>query len=117
MAQIDRYFRLARQTALKGDCKEAARHYRLGAVGIRTDGAIVTSSNIPHRTPEPHAHAEARVARKLNWGGVVYVVRIRSNGTLAIARPCKRCQSAMRLRGVGKVYYSINETEYGVMHL
>ncbi len=117
MAHIDKYFRLARQIALHGDTKEATRQYRLGAVGVRTDGAIVTASNVPQRTPEPNAHAEARLAKKLDWGSVVYVVRIYSNGKLAIARPCKKCQIALRLRGVTRVYYSISETEYGVLCL
>jgi cytidine deaminase len=115
MAIIDKYFRLARQVALKGDTLEANRHYRLGAVGIRTDGAIVTASNIPNRQPESHAHAETRLVRKLDWGSTVYVVRIRRDGQLALARPCRRCQSAMRLRGVRYCYYSINDTEYGVI--
>jgi cytidine deaminase len=121
MAIIDRYFRLARQVALKGDTLEANRHYRLGAVGIRTDGAIVTANNIPIRKPESHAkahaHAETRLVRKLDWGSIVYVVRTRRDGSLAIARPCRRCQSAMRLRGVRYCYYSINDTEYGVLIL
>jgi tRNA(Arg) A34 adenosine deaminase TadA len=117
MSTVEKYFRLARKTALKGDSKEAKRSYRLGAVGIRSDGTIVASSNISHRTPEPQAHAEARVVKKLDWGGVVYVVRIQSNGKLAIARPCKKCQSAMRLRGVRRCYYSVSENEYGVLEL
>jgi tRNA(Arg) A34 adenosine deaminase TadA len=117
MAQIDKYFRIARQVALKGDCKEANRHYRVGAVGIRTDGAVVTASNIVSRTPNPLAHAEARVTKKLDWGSTVYVVRIHSDGTLALARPCRRCQGAMRLRGVKRCYYSISDSEWGIFNL
>ncbi len=117
MAAINKYFRLAKQIALKGDNKEASRHYRLGAVGIRRDGAIVTASNVPNRSPEPNAHAEARLARKLDWDSVVYVVRILRSGSFAMARPCQRCQHALRLRGVRYVYYSISGDEYGVMNL
>lgn len=117
MANINKYFRMARQVATKGDAHEVARQYRLGAVGIRTDGTIVASSNVPHRTPEPRAHAEARLVRKLDWGSTVYVVRIKSNGELTLARPCKKCVGAMRLKGVRRVYFSISESEYGVMQL
>jgi tRNA(Arg) A34 adenosine deaminase TadA len=117
MSVIDKYFRLARKTALKGDTREASRQYRLGAVGVRSDGAIVTSSNIPHRTPEPQAHAEARLAKKLDWDATVYVVRIQSDGRLTTARPCKKCQNAMRLRGVKRCYFSVSENEYGVLEL
>ncbi len=114
---VDKHFRMARQVALRGDTKEARRQYRLGAVGVRSDGAIVISSNVPHRTPEPHAHAEARLTRKLDWGSTVYVVRIRSDGTLAMARPCRTCRGLMRLKGVKRCYYSISDTEYGVLNL
>lgn len=117
MSTVTRYFRLAKQVALKGDTLEAKRQYRLGAIGIRSDGATVTASNIPNRKPEPRAHAETRLARKLDWGSTVYVVRILSDGTLAMSRPCKRCQNAMRLRGVKCCYYSINDSEYGVITL
>lgn len=115
MTSIEKYFLTARKTALRGDTFDANRTYRLGAVGIRSDGAIVKASNIPNRSPEPRAHAEARLTRKLDWGSIVYVVRIRSDGTLAMARPCKKCQSTMRLRGVQRCYYSINNYEYGVL--
>ena len=117
MAVIDKYFRMARQAAVRGDTTEASRHYRLGAVGVRSDGAIVVSSNIPHRTPEPNAHAESRLSRKLDWGSTVFVVRIKANGLLAMARPCRTCQGAMRLKGVKRVHYSISQTEHGVMEL
>jgi len=113
---IPKCFLLARKIATKGDTPEANRHYRIGAVGIRNDGAIVAASNTPQRNPEPKAHAEYRLVKKLDWGSVVYVVRIRRDGTLALARPCRNCRGAMRLRGVKRCYYSINDTEYGVIH-
>jgi len=114
---MNKYFKMARQAATKGDTKEASRRYRLAAVGVRTDGAVVTSSNLPNRTPEPRAHAEARVARKLDWGSTVYVVRIKRDGTLGMARPCKQCQAAMRLKGVRYCHYSISENETGKLKL
>jgi tRNA(Arg) A34 adenosine deaminase TadA len=117
LTTIDKYFRVARQTALKGDSKEARRRFRLGAVGVRSDGAIVTSNNISNRLPEPNAHAEARLTRKLDWGSTVYVVRILSDGSLATARPCKHCLNTMRLRGVRYVYYSISDKEHGRLTL
>ena len=107
-----RYFRLAKGIAVKSpDC----RRYRLGAVGIRKDGTIVMSKNIPNRLPEPSAHAEARLSRKLDRGAMVYVVRIDREGALTTARPCKTCQKIMRIRGVKRCYYSISESEYGAM--
>jgi len=112
--RVNRYFRLAKVVAEKGDSKDARRHFRFGAVGVRTDGAVVTASNVPVRGPERRAHAEVRVTRKLNFASVVYVVRILRNGRLANARPCSKCQAAMQQRGV-ICYYSISENEYGVL--
>jgi cytidine deaminase len=109
--RIDRYFRLARQVAERGS--RDRRRFRLGAVGIRTDGAVVTASNISSCQPERRAHAEVRLARKLNYGSVIYLVRILRNGSLANARPCCRCQKVLQQRGI-RCYYSISETEYGV---
>jgi tRNA(Arg) A34 adenosine deaminase TadA len=109
---MKRFFRLAKTVAAKGNDR---RRYRLGAVGVRSDGAIVKSKNIPNKYPEPQAHAEARLAKKLDRGSIVYVVRIDSDGELTKARPCASCQRILRFRGVKRVYYSISETEYGVI--
>lgn len=115
MSKIDKYFRLAKQAATHGDTKEARRQYRLGAVGIRSDGTIVTSSNLPSRCPERCAHAEARLVRKLDWNSEVFVVRIARSGVMVNSRPCNLCQAAMRLRGVRQVFYSISEMEFGTL--
>lgn len=109
-----KYLILARKVAVKGDKK---RQYKFGAVGIRNDGAIVSASNIRCRLREPCAHAEYRLTRKLDWGAVVYVVRVLADGKLAMAKPCKTCQSVMRLKGVKRCYYSISNNEFGVMIL
>jgi len=112
MTYVERHFRRALRVATQGTDR---RQYRLGAVGIRRDGTIVEASNLPARNPEPRAHAEQRLVRKLDKGSIVFVVRVYRNGELALARPCKRCQTAMRLRGVRSCYYSISDTEYGVL--
>lgn len=109
--KLNKYFRLAKEIAEGWD----RRRFRLGAVGIRTDGAVVTAGNISSRQPEQRAHAEARVTRKLNTGSVVYVVRVLRDGTLANARPCLWCQKTMRRRGIRRCYYSIGVGEYGIL--
>ena len=114
MTKVEKYFQLASKVAANGD---ELRQYRLAAVGIRSDGVVVTSCNTRCRQPQKEAHAETRLARKLNRNSVVFVVRILRNGDLASARPCFNCQTALRRRGVGRIYYSISESEYGVMQL
>ena len=110
---MKRYFRRAKRVAAKGKDR---RRYRLGAVGIRRDGTIVTAKNIPNRIPEPQAHAEARLTRKLDKNSIVYVVRIDCDNNLTMARPCQSCRGIMKARGVKRCYYSINENEYGVIN-
>jgi len=105
---------MAKETAIRGS---SIRRHRIGAVGIRTDGVIVKSPNGSNRLPAPEAHAEAKVCRKMDWGGVVYVVRVLRSGHLALARPCSKCQSTMRNSGVRHCYYSINDSEIGVIEL
>lgn len=115
MNRIRKFFRLARKAAESGDSKDAKRTYRVGAVGVRTDGAIVTSSNICTRKPKPSAHAEARLTRKLNVGSVVYVVRIARDNRLLPARPCRSCRGIMSTRRISRCYYSISDNEYGIL--
>jgi len=105
---------MVKEVAIRGS---AIRRHRIGALGVRSDGTIVKSPNLPNRLPEPQAHAETRVCKKMDWGGVVYVVRVLRNGTFALARPCKNCIAVMRNSGVKKCYYSINDNSYGVIKL
>lgn len=116
MNRTRRYFEMARKIATKGDTNGVKRQYRLGAIGIRTDGATVSASNISSRAPHPRAHAEARLTRKLDIGSTVYVVRITRTGELTSARPCGACRQIMLQRGIVRCYYSISEDEYGVLN-
>lgn len=105
---------LAAGTALR---KDDRRSFRLGAVGIRNDGTIVSSSNGPSPFPCPDVHAEARLCQKLTPGSTVWVARIRHDGSLALARPCPACERRLRAAGVGKVIYTISDHEHGVIDM
>lgn len=93
-----------------------ARAFRLGAVGIRRDGAMVSASNGPAPFPHPDAHAEARLTAKLTPDSTVWVARMRRDGTIGPARPCVHCMVRLRAAGVSRVAYSISDTEHGVIH-
>jgi tRNA(Arg) A34 adenosine deaminase TadA len=110
--ELTSLFRQAKRVAVNGS---RIRRHQLGAVGVRQDGVIVKSANLSNRLPEPQAHAEARVVKKLGWGGTIYVVRILRSGEYALARPCKTCQSIMKMHGVKRCYYSIDSNSYGVI--
>jgi hypothetical protein len=114
---MHKYLRIASHISCKGNLHRKAL---VGAVGRRSDGTLVQSWNgsSAGTTFErcPPAHAEARLARKLDVGSVVYVARTRKeDGKLAMAKPCKDCERVMRQRGIKRVEYTINEHEYGVL--
>jgi len=97
--------------------KSDMRAFRIGAVGVRKDGALVSAANGPAPYPHPDAHAEARLTMKLTPGSEVWVARTRRDGTLGIARPCGGCMIRLRSAGVLRVAYTISDTEHGVIHL
>jgi tRNA(Arg) A34 adenosine deaminase TadA len=102
---------IAAQISLKGVHRRKAH---IGCVGIRRDGTVVQSWNGCAHDVAPSVHAEARLARKLDVGSVVYVARTRrDNGKIAISKPCRGCYLAMKHRGVAKCYYTISENEWG----
>lgn len=101
------------------------RSFYLGVVGRRADGCIVHAKNLSviDRSIDPNrvyrksvqAHAEYRLTRKLGFNGTVYVARVaRGTREFAMARPCELCQSVLRSYRVEKVYYSINENQFGI---
>lgn len=98
------------------------RAFWLGCIGIREDGTRVSSKNgnvevhgfMKSHEFMPASHAEGRVLRKLGKNGIVYVSRLRRDGSLAMARPCGMCQVRLRSYKVKKVYYTINDNQYGV---
>lgn len=63
----------------------------------------------------PSMHAECRLARKLDYGSVVYVARTLKSGEIAMARPCVRCYAVLKAKGVSRIYYTINDSEFGVI--
>ena len=96
------------------------REYWLAAIGIREDGTFVCSKNgAVHSTSVvgyrliPSSHAEGRVIRKMDVGGIIYVARVlRRDRSLCSAKPCKMCSILIKSKGIEKVYYSIIEIYY-----
>lgn len=106
-----RYLKLALcavEAALRG---EDGRTYLLGAAAIRGDGAIVTATNGPAPKPTKEAHAEYRLARKLDRKATVLVVRVKRDGSYGCALPCASCRYILALAEVAKVYYTTGESD------
>lgn len=93
------------------------RAYYVGAIGLRSDGALVRATNGPAERPFPAIHAEARLIQKLDVGATVWVARSLKNGHLALAKPCPDCERALRRRGVKKVIYSTGPQAFEVLNL
>jgi deoxycytidylate deaminase len=110
--KIKNYFEVAAKLAFS---RQDERSFFHGAIGVRKDGAIVHAINGSSKIPTRQAHCEYRLSTKLDVGSVVYLVRIRRDGSMANSKPCHNCAKAMRSVGVKRVYYSIEEKEYGVM--
>lgn len=109
----------AGRVAMPSDRRKDPRGFWLGCVGVRTDGAIVASQNGavmygPGFRKITTSHAEGRCMRKMN-GGRIYVARIsRQTGEFVMARPCEMCQILIKAKKIEKVFYTVNQNQYGI---
>jgi tRNA(Arg) A34 adenosine deaminase TadA len=104
--------------------KTDTRSYLLGCVGVRADGAIISSRNgSVDQSPStvfsviPQSHAETRAVRKMDGGSgsSLFVVRLRrADEAFALAKPCPTCQVFIRGKSIQRVYYSIDNERYGL---
>jgi hypothetical protein len=115
--KIKDYFALAREAAIVSDDREDHRAFLLGAIGERSDGKIVKSRNGSANVVIRRGHAEFRLQKKLDYHATIYVVRIRvDNGRYAMSRPCKTCQKCLMSKKVDKVFYTVNDEQYGIYY-
>ena len=105
----------AKVAVSKVDC----RSYLIGAVAIRSDGAIVQACNSPNvNKKNPKVHAEYKLSKKLDIGAIVYVARVkRFDGSFAMARPCKNCLAVLKKKKVKLIYFTVSDNEWGVINL
>lgn len=99
--------------AMSGKC--SVRNYQFGAIGYRSDGAMVIARNVSNSECGLANHCEYRICRKLDTGSLVYLARVTADGRWAMSRPCPGCQSRLRSKRISKVYYTIAPGEYGIM--
>lgn len=85
------------------------RQYTLGAIALRADGCTVVGTNGSDSAPAPSAHAEIRCLKKAGLDSVLIVVRVRKDGSLAMAFPCETCRAYIKNKRVRKVWYSTPE--------
>jgi len=108
---------LLEQAARLGSKRKDERSFWVGALGLRADGAFVSSYNGAARDKCAMIHAETRLCSKLDVGAIVWVARASRNGDLAMAKPCHNCERMLRRRGVRKVVYSTGPDSFEVLQL
>jgi tRNA(Arg) A34 adenosine deaminase TadA len=113
--KIKKLFALACRAASRHD-RRFRRDYLIGAIGIRKDGARVSSQNLPNDNKSASHHAETRLCKKLDFGSEVFVVRIGRDGKLMDCIPCPWCMKNLMDKGVRRCYYSL-EDGFGVLQL
>lgn len=117
------FLELAGKIALSKDNNDP-RNFWIGCIGIRKDGALVSARNGAVFSTQnddfellPESHAEGRILRKIDKGGIIYVSRIaKRDRNYAMARPCKMCRVRIKSFGIKKVYYTIDAYHYGLWH-
>ena len=111
-------FNLASKVAIK---RIDRRDFFIAAIAERSDGVVVVSRNEAAMTRLAEIHAEARVSKKLDYGAVVYVVRMvkvkKGNPEFAMAKPCYSCQKFLKSKKVKKVYFTTGPDSWDQLEL
>ena len=101
----------------RGEVGRCGKSFSLAAVALRGDGVLVSSVNGWNTDIEPKAHAEGRIIRKIDGNSVVYVARIKKDGTVGLARPCPACQRLLRSKRVQEVFFTVSGNSWGSLNL
>jgi len=109
------------EKAIKTAIKRVDRRtFYLGAIGIRSDGAVVHARNESAEIPTPAVHAEARLCRKLGKNAsIIYVARYSfGRDSWAMAKPCPHCMAILKAHKVKEIVYTTgpNSFERLVLH-
>ena len=110
------YLEMATRLA-KADVHKYSAHrknFLFSGVAVRQDGSITCGNNILTELPNPNAHAEKRILSKAGYGATLYLVRIKRDGTWAMAKPCRHCETFIKNMKVRKVVYTVGPNRYEV---
>jgi guanine deaminase len=106
MSDTERYLRRA-ITLAQANLKAGGRPF--GAVIVKDGAVVATGVNEIHSTNDPTAHAELMAVRAASrtFGSP----RLDGCAVYASGHPCPMCMAAMRLAGVGEVYYAYSNDD------
>ena len=122
--RMNRLFAVAKEQANRSSC-----NYRLGACVVKRRKVLGKACNAYKTHPETNKdpaflkglHAELgaclNTSRNQLEGSDLFVVRILKNNSLALSRPCVICQEVLKRFGVSRVFYTMTNSEYGVLEL
>lgn len=118
----NRYINAAYSVALAspGAGGKNRNRFRLGAVLVDRKRIVAAKYNSLKTHPMmgffyayPYLHAEAATIFSYGidncYGSTLYVVRIKRDNSLGLAKPCSSCEKLIKLAGVKQVIYSTNE--------
>ena len=133
-------FNRAAKVALPTTDNDFKKNFWIASLGIRLDSAMVVSKNLGvnigdinwnggnHNKIKPYmkiasGHSEVRALKKMD-GGVLFVVRVGKEEffetgmfDFKMARPCNICEQHIVAKKISKVYYTINDHQYGIMDI
>ena len=75
----------------------------------------------PERDNFGYIHAEMQILQKtqyldLDWEDTtLYIGRVTRGGEQGLARPCPACERAIRKRGIGTVYYTLDKEGFDIL--
>lgn len=106
MSETERYLRQAIALAL-ANLEAGGRPF--GAVVVRNGAVIATGVNEIHGTNDPTAHAELMALRAASR--TLASPNLAGCAVYASGHPCPMCMAAMRLAGIGEVYYAYSNED------
>lgn len=102
---------LTHERMLLQQATKARYKFALGALVLKQGRVVGAGYNRAYDKGPDCAELLAlkKTPKSLRPNSEVVVARFRSSGTFGMAKPCDRCEKALRKAGVKKVYYSSPE--------
>ena len=93
----------------------------LGAGFNKNDHPVLYTNKVPSLHSNMGLHAEvaaiSSLDNKTTKDAILYVVRLRKNDTLAMAKPCSSCEWVIGAMGIKRVIYSLDDGSFNLMRI
>lgn len=107
-----KFFRIAKKLAVKSDVKQKhgavlVSGNKILGLGFNRSKTSIRRSNHPFSSIHSETDALGSALPSETVGSTMYIYRETRDGVLANSRPCIYCMKALKLAGVRKVCYTI----------